>query len=115
MNEYNWVVYYIDGTKLLENEGKTYRDIDRKKLKTFQLFDGEVLKYSLTLHEGQRLIFRRRKTINANSQIVDITYLVGYQFTENEKNHKVINYVHNDGMVELDDERRDLVILPEEE
>lgn len=115
MNEYNWIAHYDDGTTIAEKEGKTYRDIDRSRLKTFQLFDNENLKFSLTIHDGQRLIFRRRKTVNMSGQTTDVTYLVGYQFNDSTgKNYKVISYVHNNGMVELDDDRSDLVVLPEE-
>jgi hypothetical protein len=120
MNEYIWVAYYSDGTKVSEikedGSSRDSREIDRSKLKTFQLFDGEVLKYSLTIHEKQRFIFRRRKTINLNSQLLEIVYVVGFQFNdETGKNYKVINYVHSGGLIELDDDRKDIVILPEEE
>jgi hypothetical protein len=120
MNEYNWVVYYADGSKLTEKKEdgtlRSTQDIDRSKLKIFQLFDGEVLKYSLFLKEGQRFIFRRRKTINCASQVLDIVYLIGYQFNDTTgKNYKVLNYVHIDGLIEMDDDRSDLVLLQEEE
>jgi len=120
MNKYNWIAYYDDGTKITEKkEDGTLADsrsIDRSKLKTFQLLDGEVLKYSLTIHDGQRFIFRRRKVINLNSKILEVIYVVGFQFNdETGKNYKVLNYVHSGGLIELDDDRKDLIILPEEE
>ena len=39
-----------------------------------------------------------------------VVYLVGYQFNDaTGKNYKVINYIHEDGLVELDNAREDLV------
>jgi len=120
MNELTWIAYYNDGTKISEKKedgsSRDSREIDRSRLKTFQLFDNEILKYSLTIHDNQRFIFRRRKTINLNSQLLEIVYLVGFQFNDEAgKNYKVINYVHSGGLIELDDDRKDIVILAEEE
>lgn len=120
MNEYNWVAYYGDGSKIIEKkedgELRSTKEIDRSKLHIFQLFDGEKLKYSITIKEGQRFIFRRRKTINLSNQILDIVYLVGYQFNDAAgKNYKVLNYIHTNGFIEMDDDRNDLVLLQEEE
>ena len=119
MNEYNWVVYYNDGSKLIEKkengELRSTKDIDRSKLHIFQLFDGETIKYSITIKEGQRFIFRRRTTVNLSNQILDIVYLVGYQFNDaTGKNYKILNYIHTNGFIEMDDDRNDLVLLQEE-
>jgi len=114
-----WKANYSDGTFLKQvNEDGTenhYQDIDRSKLSSFELFDGERRVYVLFLHKGQRLIFRRRVTIDLFGQPRDIHYLVGYQYTDGDGSNKsVVNYVHEDGFVELDDERKDIVILPQE-
>jgi len=93
----------------------SYKDIDRSKLFSFEMLDGDKRVYVLFLHEGQRLIFRRRNWINLNGKIVKQVYLVGYQFTDSAgKNYQVINYVHDGGYVELDDDRKDLIVHPEE-
>jgi hypothetical protein len=117
-----WKAIYKEGEPLsqfnADGSENLYRDIDRKKLSRFELYDGETLKFALFLHEGQRLIFRRRNFISYSKDGEKrwIVYLVGYQFNdETGKNYKVINYVHENGIVELDDDRKDLVILPEEE
>lgn len=92
-----------------------YKDIDRTKLFSFELLNGDKRVYVLLLHEGQRLIFRRRNWINLNGKLLKQVYLVGYQFNDSTgKNYQVINYIHEDGLVELDNDRNDLVIHPDE-
>lgn len=105
--------FNADGT---ENR---YQDIDRQQLVRFELYDDKKMVYVIHLKGGQRLIFRRRNFISyPPGQEVKrwIVYLVGYQFNDDTgRNHKVINYVHENGLVELDDDRQDLVIVPYEE
>jgi hypothetical protein len=116
---FTWKANYNDNTHLSQSNAdgseNRYKDIDHKKLFSFELLDGDKRVYVLFLHEGQRLIFRRRNWINLNGKLLKMVYLVGYQFNDSSgKNYKVISYVHEDGMVELDDDRQDLVIHPEE-
>ena len=115
-----WKANYNDGSHLeqynADGSENKYADIDRLKLLTFTLVNSEKTVFSLSLHEGQRLIFRRRKWINLVGVLLRTVYLVGYQFNDSTgKNYKVISYVHEDGLVELDDDRSDLVVVPEEQ
>lgn len=116
-----WRAVYSDRESLSQynDDGSEnrYKDINRSKLSRFELYNDSVLKFTLFIHDGQRLIFRRRNFIKYSSKGEErwIVYLVGYQFNDEiGKNYKVINYVHENGLIELDDDRKDLVILPEE-
>jgi hypothetical protein len=114
-----WKAYYNDGTFLnqFSEDGSEnrYKDINRSKLSSFSLYDGQKAVFILFLHEGQRLIFRRRTTINLNNVVKDLVYLVGYHQTIEGKNYSVISYIRENGLVELDNCRKDLVVLPEEQ
>lgn len=116
-----WKAIYSDGGSLEQfNAGgpeNSYKNIDRTKLSRFELYDQDRMVYSLFLREGWRLIFRRRNFISMQKAGEKrwVVYLVGAQFTDQAgKNHKFINYIHESGLVELDDDRKDLVVLPEE-
>jgi hypothetical protein len=110
-----WKAVYLDGHLNQYNDAgleNKYTDIDRSRLIRFELYDGEKMVHCLFLNDYQRLIFRRRNFISyANGQEIRmVVYLVGYQFNDaTGKNYKVINYIHEDGLVELDNAREDLV------
>lgn len=98
-----------------------YADLDRSRLKRFDLLheDGKVAA-CVMLHEGQRLIYRRRGLIHiaqATGQEVnrEVIYMLGYQFTHEGKNFVVINYIYEDGHVELDNSRNNLELYPIEQ
>lgn len=122
MKELYWVANYIDGSKLTQFEGgveKKYVDIDRDNLVRFDLLDFDTNKpvYSLYLHDGQKLIFRRRTLMQIGKPPV-IIFLVGYQLTvltnSGPKNIVVINYIHEDGSISLDGTRDNLELYPDE-
>ena len=117
---FTWKAIYSKNSCLNQyNEDSSenlYKDIDRARLTRFELFNDGKLVYSLFLHKGQRLIFRRRNFISytKDSEKRWTMYLVGYQFNdETGKNYKVLNYIHENGFVELDNDRQDLVVIPE--
>ena len=114
---FEWRAVYNDGSYLSQcnedNSENSYKDIDREKLSKFELYDDERLIYCLHIKENQRLIFRGRNFIEISNEGEKrwIIYLIGYQFNENGKNYKVINYIHENGLIELDDSRNDLELL----
>ena len=130
INELYWVANYIDGSKLTQYEGVTgfdyekenkYADIDRDRLNRFDLIKTETGKpvYSVYVHEGQKLIYRRRTlrpVIPTPQNPVTIIYLVGYQMNimtnSGIRNFIVINYIHEDGSIALDGPRNNLQLLP---
>lgn len=110
--------YNADGTE------NAYKDIDRYRLRRFDLLDGdEKIVYSVYIHTGQRLIFRRRNLITIGRVGLGekgrkVVYIVGWQMTVKTptklRNIASINYIHEDGRVELDDSRSNLELVPEE-
>jgi len=113
-----WKAIYNDGGYLSQynedNSENSYKDIDRTKLSRFELYDLDKLVFCLHIKEGQRLIFRRRNFIEVSEkgekrwQVI----LVGYQYNDaTGKNHKVLNYIHENGLIELDDHRDDIQLL----
>lgn len=83
MNSIQWVATYRDGSELrqynADGSENSYRDIDRSKLDSFALLDGErqLVRYHFD-QPGLRLICRRRVFKRSdNSEFV--FYLVGWQ------------------------------------
>jgi len=112
-----WKAVYDDGTELLqfEEDGteNKYVDIDRHRLKFFDLFKGTRLIFRLHLEEGRRLICRARhsgkiktmilrsKTKPAPLKPAETIWLVGWQQTIGGENIQDIAYIFEDGHVEL--------------
>lgn len=103
-----------DGTKL------KYKDIDRDRLRRFDLLDeaGQIL-YSVFLSKDKRLIYRRRTLIQVNRATNEeiqrqVVWLLGYQMTVQGENFVIINYIFEDGRVELDHSRNNLELFEEE-
>lgn len=120
-----WKAIYEDGTFLDQfnedgSENK-YFDIERRKLRKFNIYKDDILIYSLFLKPLQRLIFRHRTLLhmaqNGDKRYENI-YLVGYQQTfdtiQGLKNVTVINYIFEDGHMELDDTRDNLELIQPE-
>lgn len=118
MRDLKWKAHYHNGETLSQyNEDGSengYHDIDRSRLSHFVLYENEKAVFSVRLHKGQRLIYRRRSFIQGTGNLVAVVYLVGWQMTHKGKNIKAINYIHGDGTVELDDDRNDLNLRPYE-
>ncbi len=121
----NWKAIYEDGTFLnqfnedgLENK---YFDIERRKLRRFNLYKDEKLIHSLFLKPLQRLIYRHRTLLHMTQdgeKRYEPIYIVGYQQTfdtiQGLKNMTVINYIFEDGHIELDDSRDNLDLVQPE-
>ncbi len=105
MQKIIWRAVYEDGSGIsqIENDGSTnkYQDIDRTKLKFFELWKENKLLFRLHLEEGRRLIYRRRVTINMNARVKWVVYLIGWQQTIQGRNVQDIAYIFEDGHVEL--------------
>lgn len=99
-----WKAVYTDGTYLdqIEPSGNknAYKDIQRDKLKYFELWDKDKRIISLRFFKGQRLIWRRR-TILRTGQEKQVIHLIGKQETVNGKNYQGIIAVFEDGRVEV--------------
>lgn len=131
LHDYYWVANYFDGSKLSQYETKNgkqienkYPNINREQLERFDLVDYETNKpiFSLWIHEGQQLIYRRRTirpVIVTPQRPIQIIWLVGYQhkvFTPaGLQSFKVINYIYQDGSIALDNDRSNLELYPEEQ
>jgi len=118
MRNLTWKAHYHDGEILSQfspdGSENGYHDIDRNRLSHFALYENEKAVFSVRLHDGQRLIYRRRSIMQGSGNLVGVVYLVGWQMTYKGKNIKAINYVYGDGAVELDDDRSDLNLRPYE-
>lgn len=100
--EITWKAVYSDGKSLTQyNEGKVskYTDIDRTRLKCFELYSDKLI-LRVHLGDGKRLIFRRRVHINMQSQVKSIMYLVGWQKKVGNENIQSIAYIF-DGHIEM--------------
>lgn len=107
-----WAAEYDNGSTISElSDGRVMSasELDRNKLRSFRLeLDGKLL---LTLSFGEdkphrNLIFRRRRRIGSDGTFETIT-IVGWS-------RDVICYVREDGSIELDGDRGDLVLLDSE-
>lgn len=122
-DEITWRAVY-DDEKILtqynaDGSDNKYADIDRDRLDHFDLIRKGKVFYSLFLHEGQRLIYRRRtlikmRTLDGVEQDREVIYLVGYQTTIGGQNLVVLNYIYRGGRVELDNSRSNIELLAEE-
>ncbi|KKN28238.1 hypothetical protein LCGC14_0856480 [marine sediment metagenome] len=106
MPELTWVAVYNDGTVLPQRNGdgseNRYGDIDRSNLVEFHLYERNGngrgrLRYALYLDPGQRLIWRRRVVMRADSEGKTISevafHLAGWQMTVGKQNVQSIAYV----------------------
>ena len=106
MQEISWKAVYNDGTCLPQynKDGSVnkYPDIDRSKLKYFELLDGDRLLFRLHMEPGRRLIVRRRTIGNLfNKKDKKVIWMVGWQWNANGRNVQDIAWVFEDGHVEL--------------
>ena len=100
-----WRAIYRDGTVVEQYDEK--RDpievssevLDRKKVMTFFIIQGQVPVFTLHLDEGQNLIYRRR--ISVTEYKAKICHLVGWQQTVQVETVQSIAYVFEDGRIEM--------------
>src|SRR5215469_8895217 len=89
LHDYYWKAVYNDGSILPQYETKNgkqvenkYTDIDRDRLERFDVIDYETNKphFSLWIHDGQQLIYRRRTLLPVSTKYpVQVIWMVGYQ------------------------------------
>ena len=93
--------------------------VDRTKLKSFIMRDNgasEPFFIARFPEDGsKKLIFRRRTVRSMGGKPDVVVYLVGWHENVNGKSVKSICYIHEDGLVEFDDSRSDLELIPVEE
>lgn len=121
MKELIWVANYNNNEVFRQfDNGKEnkYEDIDRERLVRFDLYDSLTDKpvYSLYIHSGRQLIFRKRNFIFMNAAPTQIVFIVGFSITfmtaSGPKREIVLNYIHPDGSIALDDARSNIQLLP---
>lgn len=126
-NTIAWEAVYDDGTSYLQfnkdgSENK-YDGIDRSKLRKFNVYLGKKMIFSLALHGNQKLIFRRRSLVRLGKkegqETREILILIGYHelvdSPEGRRDIFTMNYVHEDGLIELDDHRDNLQLVQQEQ
>lgn len=137
--KYEWEAIYPDGESLNQfNDDGTenrYTDIDRSRITHFILNDITTGKPKIILHlkPGQQLIHRRRIVQkyalssdfferNPEVKMREIVYIIGWHENRNGVNVQMINFVFEDGTVEIMDRWSDhhalynpVRLLPEEE
>ncbi|SNQ59538.1 hypothetical protein [Candidatus Methanoperedens nitratireducens] len=106
-----WRAIYDDGTVIDQfNETRepievSSEIIDRKKVKTFLIMQGQVPVFRLELNEGQRLFYRRRTSISAGiEQTKDqICHIAGWQQNIQGEMKWRIAFIFEDGKIEIKD------------
>jgi hypothetical protein len=106
MAELVWHAIYDDETELPQygedGEENPFGAIERNKLAEFHMVDRETGEpvFSMTLDDGQRLIYRRRVSMSGNTGEVNwVVYLVGWQQTVNGKNVQSLNWIFPNGRI----------------
>lgn len=98
-----------DGT---ENK---YDKIDRFRLGRFDLVKGDKVVYSVYLHEGQRLVYRRRHFVPLNSTKRTLVHVIGWVETvftrKGRRDIYAFNYIFEDGTMALDNHRENIKLL----
>jgi hypothetical protein len=120
-----WKAIYSDETELIsEDDDKSFNEINQDKLVAF-IFEKDDVRISLNLANGttklngvpiafkgisyrqnNRLIYVKRIRhslgVGASSNNTEITYLIGFHFTEQGNNQKVIFYVNPDNSINIE-------------
>lgn len=109
-----WVAYYKDNSLLPQfNKDGTenkYSSIDRGQLNKFELIINKIPIVTLYLKPNQQVIYRRTSIMKGDRNI-GVVYKIGYF----EGKKFTIMYLHEDGRIYLDDDRKDIVLTKEEE
>jgi hypothetical protein len=113
-----WRATYDNGETI--EKGK-YEDIDRERLRFFELLDEDGnVRVKVKLEKGQRLIWRKRVELTPGEG-EKVVHLVGKQETVEEKNVQGLCLLYEDGTMEFFEKfnkehpwLRPVVLLPEE-
>jgi len=96
-----WIIVYSDGTEYT-NDQIRYKDIDKNKAARFHLFIHNGKQVIVYLDPSKRLIYRKRNALNAITNNIDeLVYIVGWQKTVNNINFQSLNFIFEDGRVEM--------------
>lgn len=124
-----WKAIYNDGTSLLQvNEDGTenkYFQIDKSKLSSFLLSGyakfNNYVKVIVHLDPNKKLIYRRRVAKRLGG-IDEVVYIVGWQENRSGVNVQSLNFIFDDGHIEILDRFREdkellypIQFLPEDE
>lgn len=105
-DQYTWRANYNDSTSLrqIDPDGTkhAYADIDRTKLVSFELLEGENVVLSVPFDPGEKLIWRRRVEMNS-AGVVATVHIIGKQATVDGQNRQVVFGLHPDGHVDVSD------------
>lgn len=125
MDTTRWIAKYSDGTELKQVEGDVinrFKDIDRSRLITFILERGDKPFIVIHLDSNKRLIYRRRVAKSLISGSEQVVYLVGWQEKVEGANKQFLNFLFEDGHIEIVDRFCDghkwfypIKFLPEEQ
>lgn len=106
----HWEARYNDGKALpqynADGSENRYADIDRARIASFSLFDGDRLIVTVHLDHGARLIFRRRVAQAPGGDKFTV-HLIGWQRTVGVHNVQSILYVMDDGEIHMAGEWRE--------
>lgn len=114
MVEFTWIANYNDGTKLkmFNNDGteNKYPDIDRTKIESFDIMDGNYIVYHLKINPGDVFFYRRivaKQLIASNLKEINNDHcyklgIYGEKYFICLKNRSVSMFT-NDPMTELFD------------
>lgn len=119
--ELRWRAVYDDKTVLeqfVNGKENKYEDIDRSRLVRFDVLNpSNKAIASVYLHEGERLIWRRRTLVRMDGKRT-VIYLAGWQKTvytnSGPRNITSIMYIYEDGSIALDGTRNNLELLSHE-
>jgi hypothetical protein len=106
-NRYHWTAVYNDGTSLSQHDTNAdgqryaYKDVDRSKLKAFEIWEGNNRILYIKFDKNQRLIWRRRVETTSGG-IVEVCHIIGKQENVNGRNYQgIIGLFESDGRLEV--------------
>lgn len=101
----HWISHYSDGTTLHQFEGdkeNRYEDIDRSRLSSFAVMEGEKAIVTCHIPSDGRLIYRQRVEKVAGQPEFRV-WLVGCQTTKSGVNSQYVLAIFPDGSIEAVD------------
>lgn len=102
-DRFRWTVYTNDGGSVSQvaasGTKNAYEDLPHEDLKSFELWDWQagVRVLLVNFKKGERLVWRRRNSINAEDGIVETCHIVG-KITPDKKG--IVGIFESDGHVE---------------
>lgn len=113
--EFTWTAVYKDGSEHPEEEFESASErINRGQLSEFRISTGGNVVFVVYFrHPKRKLVFRRRRIMNMNnpSEVTTVT-IVGWHEKVSGKSVISLCYIHDNGLIEFDDDRDNLVLVP---